>query len=82
MEGVETLDDVSTVAQKIIEELSCPFFLVNGSTVKIGCSVGIAFFPAHGETWEDLLARADQALYHVKKSGKGRWKIYNSDCSI
>ncbi len=38
--------------------------------MKISASLGIASFPDHGRTKDDLLARADQAMYLVKGRGK------------
>jgi len=38
--------------------------------VRITACLGIASFPDHGRTKDDLLARADQAMYLVKGRGK------------
>jgi diguanylate cyclase (GGDEF)-like protein len=43
-----------------------------GRTLRITVSIGVAVFPADGETSTDLIDRADAALYHAKKSGKNR----------
>lgn len=39
------------------------------STVEIGVSIGVAFFPTDGETDEALLKTADTAMYEAKRSG-------------
>jgi diguanylate cyclase (GGDEF)-like protein len=39
--------------------------------VKVGSSLGIARFPADGQTLTDLLASADQAMYEAKQAGRG-----------
>ncbi|MBR2709516.1 GGDEF domain-containing protein [Candidatus Saccharibacteria bacterium] len=39
-------------------------------------SFGVAFFPEHGKTFEELLAQADKALYAAKYSGKDASCIY------
>jgi diguanylate cyclase (GGDEF)-like protein len=39
---------------------------------QVTLSIGIALFPQDGATWEDLLRRADQALYLAKESGRNR----------
>ncbi|MBI1317400.1 MAG: diguanylate cyclase [Candidatus Hydrogenedens sp.] len=39
--------------------------------LQVGASIGIARFPDHGYTPDELTARADRAMYEVKQSGKG-----------
>lgn len=42
----------------------------------LGLSVGVALYhPIQGETLKDLVARADQAMYRVKRAGKGGYGI-------
>jgi diguanylate cyclase len=42
-----------------------------GLTLRVDSSVGIAFAPRDGSTWEALLARADAAMYAAKRGGTG-----------
>ncbi len=42
----------------------------------ITVSLGIAGFPFHGNTGEEILQRADQALYQAKKTGRNRVVLY------
>ena len=50
--------------------------IVGGSTAGLGLSIGIATRAAgHGETIEALLHRADQAMYAVKRAGRGQWLV-------
>lgn len=65
---------VAEVVRRIIDELSVPFD-VAGSTVKIGASIGIAFYPEDGSDLESLLKAADGAMYNVKKAGKNNLKF-------
>jgi len=44
---------------------------VEGQTLNIGCSAGIASYPRHGRSLQALLDAADAAMYHVKNHGKG-----------
>ena len=37
----------------------------------VSFSVGVALYPADGETPETLLSRADEALYRAKRKGDG-----------
>ncbi len=63
------------VARRILESLSHPYF-INEKDIKIGVSIGISLFPEQGRDLEALLKMADEALYHAKEQGKGRYRIY------
>lgn len=43
-----------------------------------GC-FGISSFPVHGNTVEELIRKADLAMYHVKRTGKDGIKLYHDD---
>ncbi|PYS94217.1 MAG: hypothetical protein DMF50_12740 [Acidobacteria bacterium] len=59
------------IAERIRERIAETVFLESyGLKVRITASVGIASFPDHGRTKDDLIARADQAMYVVKGRGK------------
>ena len=42
-------------------------------------SIGIAMYPKHGKTFEELYNAADQALYYVKEHGKGSYHMYGTE---
>jgi GGDEF domain-containing protein len=45
----------------------------------LGISVGIAYHdPASRDTIDDLIRRADRAMYEVKRSGRGHWRVAHS----
>lgn len=54
------------LAQNIIHALSQPYS-INGVTLVVGASIGIAKYPEHGETLDMLLRAADIAMYESKK---------------
>ena len=64
-----------TLAGRIIELIAEPFF-VSGNVVNIGASIGIALAPEHGFYGDDLLKRADLALYHAKSLGRNRYATF------
>ncbi|MBF0154567.1 MAG: diguanylate cyclase [Magnetococcales bacterium] len=68
-------DAVALVARKIIDALNEPFEL-KGNTCRIGSSVGAALFPKSGHTPEELVKRADMAMYAVKKRGRNDFQMY------
>jgi len=57
------------VAGKIVQQLSVPFDL-DGNEIKIGASIGIAMYPAHGDNSRELIKKADDAMYRTKSLGK------------
>jgi len=64
----------ATFAERIREKLEqFPFINAAGDRLSITASVGLAAFPGPRiETVEDLLARADEALYRAKADGRNR----------
>jgi len=60
-----------TIADRIRQRIEeTPFLEAHGRRVRITASLGIATFPDHGRTKDDLIARADQAMYVAKGRGK------------
>lgn len=51
--------------------------LVKGFKGQLSVSIGIAHFPEHGSTLDDLLLAADAALYHAKDSGRDRYIVFD-----
>ncbi len=63
-------------AAQILRDLEGCAANVRGEKVGVSASVGIALFPEHGETVEELLARADLALHGAKEEGASRVQVY------
>lgn len=71
---VKSPKDAGDVATKIIESLHLMKDL-GPHKVKIGASIGIAFYPENGISQEDLVKKADAAMYTAKKAGKNCWRM-------
>ncbi|RGY99437.1 PAS domain-containing protein [Clostridium sp. AM58-1XD] len=41
------------------------------------CSIGACFYPDHGDQFSTLFSKADAAMYHAKRQGKGMYCFYN-----
>lgn len=74
-----TADEAVQVAKKILTHICEIEFPVEERVHKLSASIGIALFPEHGINIEDLLARADLAMYQVKDSGRGNWYLLSSE---
>jgi diguanylate cyclase (GGDEF)-like protein/PAS domain S-box-containing protein len=64
------LSAAAALAWKIEQECEAGFSIVD-EIVHVSASIGIALFPEHGKTADELLRRADAAMYVAKRSGSG-----------
>lgn len=64
------------LARKLVQSISQPF-VFEGLTVKTAASIGIARYPDSSETAEDLLRKADKAMYLAKKGGGDHCRVYD-----
>jgi diguanylate cyclase len=67
--------EAEAVAIKIVEGFKHPF-RIDGREVFVGASVGIAMFPEDGGSAEELLRRADMAMYGAKDAGKSCYRFF------
>jgi diguanylate cyclase (GGDEF)-like protein len=65
------------VASRILDRVTRPL-MIGGRSASIGVSIGIACFPDHGRTAQDLMLRADLALYAAKAGGRQRFYRFDS----
>ncbi len=67
---------LQNLARRIVSELSCSLQF-EGRELRVSGSLGIAVYPADGESGEALLRHADQAMYFAKQRGKNNYQFYN-----
>ncbi|MBF0436630.1 MAG: diguanylate cyclase [Magnetococcales bacterium] len=72
---IDNPPDAGTVAEKIIAALQKPF-LIFGQPCEIGVSIGMSCYPEQGTRAEELLQKADQAMYAVKNSGRNAFQFF------
>jgi diguanylate cyclase (GGDEF)-like protein len=75
MENRENLLDISTCAQRLVEQLSAPFVL-GKKDCTITLSIGISVFPSDGNDSTALLKAADVAMYRAKETGRNNYLYY------
>ncbi len=75
-EDIRSPDDVKGLAERIGASLISPFSIM-GVTVSITASVGIAFAGAGEDITDQLVVRADLAMYQVKRGGGAGHQIYD-----
>jgi diguanylate cyclase (GGDEF)-like protein len=67
--------DASVLARRLVAALNEPF-AVCGHSISIGTSIGISVAPDDGLSLDDLLRKADLALYQSKRGGRGTFRFY------
>lgn len=65
-------------SRMLIEILSAPYD-VGARTARLSASVGCSLFYSGDETTEILVSKAETALYHAKRSGRGRVVVYSRE---
>jgi len=76
LEGVNSPDEASKIAEAVKSSLmQC--IKVKKETVYVTASIGLTFFPADGLTVEELVRRADQAMYLSKNKGRNRYEFFS-----
>ena len=73
--GVRSAEEAAALAQRILSILGRPF-TVDGSTLHVEASVGVALYPRDGRDFGELLRNADAALYHAKSAGRGDFAFF------
>ena len=69
---------VEQLADGIIKSIAEPY-MIDQTEIRIGVSVGCAFGPIDGATVDDLILKADLALYEAKGAGRGVVKYFSSE---
>lgn len=62
-------------SRRLVEAMASPFE-IDGHPIHISTSVGIALCPDHGGSPNDLLKKADLALYAAKGAGRNCYRLY------
>ncbi len=66
------------LAEKFNAEVRRPIPLPDGGEGHVSLSIGIAVYPQHGTSADELSEHADQAMYQVKKGGKNAARVYRT----
>ena len=73
--GADQPRSADTLARRLIDTLSLPYSL-DGHKVIVGASVGITLAEPGDLDVDQLLRRADMALYAAKREGRGTWRWF------
>jgi diguanylate cyclase (GGDEF)-like protein/PAS domain S-box-containing protein len=78
IENAGSRQELERTAARIIAVLTEEFFLTGGRFT-VGASVGISMYPGDAQTPEELIRRADSAMYQAKKRGGGQSAVYSAE---
>ena len=73
-------EEVEKKATQVITELSREYE-VAGKKLHLTASLGVVFYPEDGLTVEDVLKKADSAMYAAKKAGRNCWRFFEHSLS-
>lgn len=76
--GIGTAAQAGIVARRVLDRIRAPAE-IGGATVLPSVSIGIALYPTHGATPEELIRQSDLAMYQAKHLGKNRCVFAGED---
>jgi len=68
---------INQLAERTLDAMHTPFEIF-GDLVETSASVGIAIAPEHGDSYDDLLNRADEAMYRAKDLGRDAFEMFHA----
>jgi len=75
VDEVAGTDDATALAASLLDVMAAPMHL-EGLEIVISASIGIAVAQGGDDTVEDLIRRADIAVYRAKERGRNRWELH------
>ncbi len=76
--GVTRPEEAVLLAKRLLEAIADPY-LLDGHSVVIGASIGIAMSPGDGDEFEKLLKSADMALSRAKNDFRGTFSFFEAE---
>ena len=75
--GLDSMEQACVVARKILAICAQPL-QVQQRALAVGVSGGIAMYPQHGATFEELATHADAAMYAAKRAGRMQFRLFSA----
>ncbi|WP_324779993.1 EAL domain-containing protein [Thiobacillus sedimenti] len=71
--------EAEILADRVVRAIAQLPFRFEGQSLRLTTSLGIAYYPEHAVDADDLVARADIAMYQAKDAGKNTWRVFRAD---
>ncbi|MBD3655761.1 GGDEF domain-containing response regulator [Marinobacter sp.] len=81
VEKVEDSLDVTQVIRKVVTALNEPL-TIGGQTLVVSASLGVATYPEAGNTAENLLRRANRAMFEAKRDAGTSYRFYDQNLHV
>ena len=72
-------NEAEVLAERVVRAVAQVPFRFEGQNLRVTASLGIAVYPDQAADAEELVARADIAMYQAKQAGKNTWRRYRDD---
>jgi diguanylate cyclase (GGDEF)-like protein/PAS domain S-box-containing protein len=72
-------EEAEALADRVTHAVAQIPFRFEGRNLRVTTSLGIAYYPTHAADADELVARADIAMYQAKQAGKNTWRVFRAD---
>lgn len=78
--GVQSTE-AEALAERVVRAVAQIPFRFEEHSLRVTASLGIAYYPTHAIDADELVARADIAMYQAKDAGKNTWRVFRADAA-
>ncbi len=72
-------NEAEALAERVVRAVAQIPFRFEGRNLRLTTSLGVAYLPDHAADADELVAKADIAMYQAKQAGKNTWRIFRAD---
>lgn len=75
-------NEAEVLAERVVRAVSQIPFRFEGRNLRLTASLGVAYLPDHAADADELVAKADIAMYQAKQAGKNTWRVFRADNEV
>lgn len=72
-------NEAEALAERVVRSVAQIPFRFEGRSLRLTTSLGVAYLPDHAYDADELVAKADIAMYQAKQAGKNAWRVFRAD---